>query len=122
MKHFSLTDPSNVEIAKMLESKKTPSLEKFQNLFTKHIQGALGGEQTSENVRNFKYLRMFFETFNDHKQYANTLREYSGYRIEETTETTDETEGDFDDYDASADQADDEYVDNHGFGGSDDDE
>ena len=119
MKHFSLTDPSNVEIAKMLESKSTPSLEKFQNLFTKHIQGALGGEQTSENVRNFKYLRMFFETFNDHKQYANTLREYSGYRIEETT---DETEGDFDDYDASADQADDEYVDNHGFGGSDDDE
>ena len=65
---------------------------------------------------------MFFETFNDHKQYANTLREYSGYRIEETTETTDETEGDFDDYDASADQADEEYVDNHGFGGSDDDE
>lgn len=121
MKHFSLTDPSNVEIAKMLESKKTPSLEKFQNLFTKHIQGALGGEQTSENVRNFKYLRMFFETFNDHKQYANTLREYSGYRIEETFDET-EGPGDFDDYDASADQADDEYVDNHGFGGSDDDE
>jgi len=56
----------------------TPSLETYSELFSRHIQNALGdkdsfGENNDANkVRNFKYLKMIYETFNNHEEYAKT--------------------------------------------------
>ena len=54
----------------MLES--TPTLAAYSQLFTKHLQNAIGDVNVADKVRNFKYLKMIYETFNNHDSFAKT--------------------------------------------------
>ena len=54
----------------MLES--TPTLAAYSQLFTKHLQNAIGDVNVADKVRNFKYLKMIYETFNNHDSFAET--------------------------------------------------
>jgi len=58
----------------------TPSLSMFTDLAGKHITNALGDKDESgtnnlKKVRNFAFLKMFYETFHNHDDYVDALKE-----------------------------------------------
>jgi len=58
----------------------TPSLQEFCSFSSKHIWNALGdknslGAENHNKVRNFAFLKKFYETFNNHAEYVETLKE-----------------------------------------------
>ncbi len=128
MKHFSLNDPTATEMAKMLESTSTPPVAMFRDLFAKQIQNALGdktsmGATNANSSRNFKYLRMFYETFNNHDEYVCTFDELksSSCSVDEVGSEISGCVSGFGAYDASLDQADEDYIERCGFASNSDD-
>ena len=81
-KHFSLIEPNAGQLVQIIEREdaETPSLQVFTTLGVKHITNALGdtdiwGTPNGNKVRNFAYIKMFFETFHNHQGYVDAMKD-----------------------------------------------
>jgi len=90
-KNFSLSVPTANQLLHCVErdDSETPSLQEFCEFSAKHVINALGdkystGAPNNNKLRNFAFLRKFYETFNNHNAFVQTLNEVEEDEDEET--------------------------------------